>query len=93
MAYDILELETLCMKGLILTQMGKRDEGLDLVKKGITADMTSHIVWHVYGLIQKAEKKYQEALKSYSQALKWDKVCDIDILLYTRHPCKFSQPG
>ncbi|KAI0938433.1 hypothetical protein AcW1_001835 [Taiwanofungus camphoratus] len=65
--------ETLCMKGLILTHMGKREEGLDLVKKGIRLDLTSHICWHVFGLIQKGEKKYEEALKSYSQALRFDK--------------------
>lgn len=62
------------MKGLILTHMGKREEGIDLVKKGIRLDLTSHIVWHVFGLIQKGEKNYEEALKSYTQALKFDKV-------------------
>ncbi|KAK7684976.1 hypothetical protein QCA50_011811 [Cerrena zonata] len=65
--------ETLCMKGLILTHMGRREEGLELVKKGVRLDLTSHIVWHVFGLIQKGEKNYEEALKSYTQALRWDK--------------------
>jgi hypothetical protein len=54
--------------------MGKREEGIELVKKGIRLDLTSHICWHVFGLIQKGEKKYEEALKSYMQALKFDKV-------------------
>jgi peptide alpha-N-acetyltransferase len=62
------------MKGLILTHMGKREEGLELVKKGVRLDLTSHIVWHVFGLIQKGEKNYEEALKSYTQALRFDKV-------------------
>ena len=66
--------ETICMKGLILTHMGKREEGLELVKKGIRFDLTSHICWHVFGLIQKGEKNYEEALKSYTQALRFDKV-------------------
>ncbi|KAG7091847.1 hypothetical protein E1B28_008249 [Marasmius oreades] len=65
--------ETLCMKGLILTHMGRRDEGIEMVKKGVRLDLTSHIVWHVFGLIQKGEKNYEEALKSYTQALKFDK--------------------
>ncbi|KLO11388.1 N-terminal acetyltransferase A, auxiliary subunit [Schizopora paradoxa] len=65
--------ETMCMKGLILTHMGRREEGIDLVKKGIRLDLTSHICWHVFGLIQKAEKNYEEALKSYTQALRFDK--------------------
>ncbi|KAF8999086.1 NMDA receptor-regulated protein 1-domain-containing protein [Cyathus striatus] len=65
--------ETICMKGLVLTHMGRREEGIDLVKKGIRLDLTSHICWHVFGLIQKGEKNYEEALKSYLQALKFDK--------------------
>lgn len=62
------------MKGLLLTHMGRREEGIDLVKKGMRFDLTSHICWHVFGLIQKGEKNYEEALKSYTQALRFDKV-------------------
>ncbi|KAG5716214.1 N-alpha-acetyltransferase 16, NatA auxiliary subunit [Termitomyces sp. T112] len=65
--------ETICMKGLLLTHMGRREEGIDFVKKGVKLDLTSHIVWHVFGLIQKGEKNYEEALKSYTQALRFDK--------------------
>ncbi|KAF8180397.1 NMDA receptor-regulated protein 1-domain-containing protein [Pholiota molesta] len=65
--------ETLCMKGLVLTHMNRREEGIELVKKGVRLDLTSHICWHVFGLIQKADKNYEEALKSYTQALKFDK--------------------
>ncbi|KAG6812172.1 hypothetical protein H0H92_004040 [Tricholoma furcatifolium] len=65
--------ETICMKGLVLTHMGRREEGIDLVKKGVRLDLTSHICWHVFGLIQKGEKNYEEALKSYTQALRFDK--------------------
>ena len=70
---DVARVETLCMKGLVLTHLGKREEGLELVRKGVRLDLTSHICWHVFGLIQKAEKNYDEALKSYTQALKFDK--------------------
>ena len=62
------------MKGLILTHMGRREEGIELVKKGMRFDLTSHICWHVFGLIQKGQKNYEEALKSYTQALRFDKV-------------------
>ncbi|KAE9391110.1 N-terminal acetyltransferase A, auxiliary subunit [Gymnopus androsaceus JB14] len=65
--------ETLCMKGLVLVHMGRREEGIELVRKGVRLDLTSHIVWHVFGLIQKGEKKYEDALKSYTQALRFDK--------------------
>jgi peptide alpha-N-acetyltransferase len=63
------------MKGLVVTHMGRREEGIDLVKKGIKLDLTSHICWHVFGLIQKGDRNYDEALKSYTQALRFDKVC------------------
>jgi N-alpha-acetyltransferase 15/16, NatA auxiliary subunit len=62
------------MKGLLLVHLGKREEGIEMVKRGMRNDLTSHIVWHVFGLIQKGEKNYEEALKSYTQALRFDKV-------------------
>ncbi|KAF8189857.1 NMDA receptor-regulated protein 1-domain-containing protein [Mycena galopus ATCC 62051] len=65
--------ETTCMKGLVLTHMGRREEGVDLVRKGVQLDLSSHICWHVYGLIHKGEKNYKEALKCYTQALRYDK--------------------
>ncbi|KAF9788345.1 NMDA receptor-regulated protein 1a [Thelephora terrestris] len=76
--------ETLCMKGLLLTHMGRREEGIDLVKKGMRFDLTSHICWHVFGLIQKGEKNYEEALKSYTQALRFDKE-NLNILRDSAH--------
>lgn len=57
-----------------MAHQGKREEGKELVKAGVRLDLTSHICWHVFGLIQKGEKNYEEALKSYTQALKFDKV-------------------
>ena len=68
------------MKGLVLAHMGRREEGIDLVKKGVRFDLTSHICWHVFGLIQKGEKNYEEALKSYTQALRFDRVRALDTL-------------
>lgn len=69
-----LDLETLCMKGLVLSHMNRKDEGLELVKKGLVFDMQSHICWHVLGIIKKADKNWDEALKAYSQAVRCDKV-------------------
>uniref|UniRef100_A0AAY5EQY7 N(alpha)-acetyltransferase 15, NatA auxiliary subunit a n=1 Tax=Electrophorus electricus TaxID=8005 RepID=A0AAY5EQY7_ELEEL len=31
------------------------------------------LCWHVYGLLQRSDKKYDEAIKCYRNALKWDK--------------------
>ncbi|KAG8856490.1 hypothetical protein FRB91_000771 [Serendipita sp. 411] len=64
--------ETISMKGLVLTYQGKREEGMELVKKGVLLDLQSHICWHVHGLVHKQDKNYEEALKCYAQALKYD---------------------
>lgn len=85
-------LETICMKGLVLTHMGRREEGIDLVKQGMRLDLTSHICWHVFGLIQKGEKNYEEALKSYTQALKFDRVSILHPPNTQPSPCNTPDP-
>lgn len=65
--------ETLAMKGLILNCMGKKEEAHEYVKLGLRKDLTSHVCWHVYGLLQRSEHKYDEAIKCYRNALKYDK--------------------
>lgn len=62
------------MKGLVLTHMNRKDEGIELVKKGLVFDMQSHICWHVLGIIKKADRNWDEALKAYTQAVRCDKV-------------------
>lgn len=69
-----LLLETLAMKGLILNCLGKKTEAYDYVRRGLKNDLRSHVCWHVYGLLQRADKKYDEAIKAYRNALKIDKV-------------------
>uniref|UniRef100_A0A6G1SPI5 N-alpha-acetyltransferase 15, NatA auxiliary subunit n=1 Tax=Aceria tosichella TaxID=561515 RepID=A0A6G1SPI5_9ACAR len=64
--------ETMAMKGLILNCMGKKEEADLFVRKGLRADLTSHVCWHVYGLLQRSEHKYDEAIKAYRNALKYD---------------------
>uniref|UniRef100_A0AAQ6AKR7 N-alpha-acetyltransferase 15, NatA auxiliary subunit a n=1 Tax=Amphiprion ocellaris TaxID=80972 RepID=A0AAQ6AKR7_AMPOC len=65
--------ETLAMKGLTLNCLGKKEEAYDLVRRGLRNDLRSHVCWHVYGLLQRSDKKYDEAIKCYRNALKWDK--------------------
>jgi tetratricopeptide (TPR) repeat protein len=55
--------ETLSMKGLILSAMNRKEEALDLARRGLRNDFSSGTCWHVYGLILRAEKKYDEAIK------------------------------
>ncbi|RKP26093.1 NMDA receptor-regulated protein 1-domain-containing protein, partial [Syncephalis pseudoplumigaleata] len=65
--------ETLAMKGLFLSNLERKDEGFEFVRKGLKNDLTSHICWHVFGLLYRADKNYEEAIKCYRNALKFDK--------------------
>lgn len=62
--------DTMAMKALILMAQGKTDEAFALAKVALTADMKSHICWHVYGLLYRQNKNFEEAIKAYKFALK-----------------------
>ena len=64
--------ETLAMRGLVLNCLERKEEAYDYVKKGLKADMRSHVCWHVYGLLYRSDRRYPQAIKSYKQALKID---------------------
>ncbi|KAH9444572.1 hypothetical protein MJO29_012690 [Puccinia striiformis f. sp. tritici] len=64
--------ETTAMAGLLHHSMNNKAQGYSLVKAGMKADLKSHIVWHVYGIITRADRNYTEAVKSYTQALRLD---------------------
>lgn len=63
------------MKGLILNHMGpaRKAEVYDLCKKGLRYDLTSHICWHVLGMVYRSDRNFEEALKCYQNAVKFDK--------------------
>lgn len=67
--------ETISMKGLILNQLGptRKAEAFELCKKGLRYDLTSHICWHVLGMIYRGDRNYEEALKCYQHAIKFDR--------------------
>lgn len=65
--------ETLALKGLILNCMSKKEEAYDLVRRGLKNDLTSHVCWHVYGLLYRSDKDYAQAIKCYRSALRFDK--------------------
>lgn len=60
------------MKGLLVNCLGKKEESFELVKAGLKNDVRSHVCWHVYGLIYKADNNYKEAMKCYQNAIKRD---------------------
>jgi peptide alpha-N-acetyltransferase len=70
--------ESLAMKGLFLGHLDRKEEAHECIKKGLKLDLTSPICWHVYGLLHRYEKNFEEAMKCYSQSLRIDKV----ILIY-----------
>ncbi len=41
--------ETLAMKGLLLNCLERKTEAYDFVKRGVKANLRSHVCWHVYG--------------------------------------------
>jgi len=64
--------ETLCMKGLTISYLDKKEEAYDLVRKGLKNDLKSHVCWHVFGLLYRQDRDYYEAVKCYRQALRID---------------------
>ncbi|KAG9232917.1 NMDA receptor-regulated protein 1-domain-containing protein [Amylocarpus encephaloides] len=62
--------DTLAMKALIMNSQGKTDEAFALGKVALQCDMKSHVCWHVYGLLYRAVKNFEEAIKAYKFALR-----------------------
>jgi N-alpha-acetyltransferase 15/16, NatA auxiliary subunit len=62
----------MAMKALILNSMGKPEEAFPLAKTALQNDMKSHVCWHVYGLLYRSDKNFEEAIKAYKFALKLD---------------------
>jgi len=69
--------ETTCMKALLLLSRPSstpdgavKREAFELVKAGVSYNVKSHVSWHVYGLMHRADHNYPEACKCYAQALK-----------------------
>jgi len=64
--------ETLCMKGLLLNGLDKREEAYQLARQGLKLNLKSHVCWHVLGLIYRSDRNYIEAAKCYKSALRMD---------------------
>jgi tetratricopeptide (TPR) repeat protein len=64
--------ETLAMKGLLCNTLGRKEEAYKLVKQGLTCNLKSPTCWHVYGLVYRSDKNYQEAIKCYKNAIRMD---------------------
>jgi len=78
--YDNEHSEFLLYQNLILRESRQYEEALENIRNAIKNNITSHVVWHVYGLWQRSERKYDEAIKAYKRALTCEKVCEINLL-------------
>ena len=58
------------MKALIINSQGNSEEAFALAKVALRNDMKSHICWHVYGLLYRSVKNFEEAIKAYKFALR-----------------------
>ena len=58
------------MKALILNSQGHSEDAFALAKTALKNDMKSHICWHVYGLLYRSVKNFEESIKAYRFALK-----------------------
>ena len=63
--------DTIAMKALIINSQGNSDEAFGLAKTALQKSaMKSHVCWHVYGLLYRSNKQYDEAIKAYKMALR-----------------------
>ena len=60
------------MKALILNVQGHSEEAFALGKEALKDDMKSHVCWHVYGLLYRSIKDFEESIKAYKFALRLD---------------------
>ncbi len=58
------------MKALIINSQGNSEEAFALAKVALKHSMKSHVCWHVYGLLYRSAKNFEEAIKAYKFALK-----------------------
>jgi tetratricopeptide (TPR) repeat protein len=60
------------MKGLILSAQGHNTEALAVVKKVLFKNLSNFTCWHVYGIINRKEKDYDQARRCYINAIKYN---------------------
>uniref|UniRef100_S4RLR8 N-alpha-acetyltransferase 15, NatA auxiliary subunit a n=1 Tax=Petromyzon marinus TaxID=7757 RepID=S4RLR8_PETMA len=62
--------ETLALKALALSKLGRRDEARECVRRGLRNNLESHVCsWRVYGSLQRADGHYVEAAACVRRAL------------------------
>jgi len=64
--------ETTAFKALIMNGLKKKAEAYELIKKALFKNMANFTCWHVYGILNRSNKKFDDARKAYLNALKSD---------------------
>lgn len=62
--------DTQAMKALIIGTQGHTTEAFALAKVALNNNMKSHVCWHVYGLLYRSVKNFDESIKAYKFALR-----------------------
>lgn len=60
------------MKALILSGLGRNDEAKEQIKKTLFKNLSNFTCWHVFGIINRKAKEYDEARKAYLNAHKYN---------------------
>jgi tetratricopeptide (TPR) repeat protein len=63
----------MAMKALVKNAQKKKTEAFELIKKSLFLNMKSFTCWHIFGLLYRSDRNYDEARKCYLHALKHDK--------------------
>lgn len=59
------------MQALLFSGIGRQAEALESIKKTLFKNFSNFTCWHVYGIIYRKEKDYEQAKKAYLNALKY----------------------
>ena len=62
--------EALAFKALILNNLKRGEEAFDQIKKVLFKNFGNFTCWHVYGMLNRSNKKFDDARKAFLNALK-----------------------
>ena len=60
------------MKGLTLNCLNRKKEAYEYVRRELRYGLKPYFCWHIYGLLQRSDMKYDEAVNRYRNVLIWE---------------------
>lgn len=64
--------ETDAFKCLVMTKLKRNKEAFEGIKRILFKNLANFTCWHVYGLINRQQKDYDQARRAYLNALKYN---------------------